>query len=205
MNAVSGAFTARSIAAVLSVLAALFIVSVLISHCSGTPVPDFQSVSGEFARNWLDEHKEPGREINEPDPITVIPPDENAGSEGGLWSWGGAPRGNQIVDGELVSDPLYLQPKFNLSRSWLDEKYSDSDSGFPVNTYLDPHSGKRYYQYINPTTGEPIFSYYIYHDDLTGQTIYVYKDPITGDELQTTSKPTDVINSLGSGLFGWAF
>ncbi|MDD1752517.1 MAG: hypothetical protein LUQ38_05440 [Methanotrichaceae archaeon] len=83
----------------------------------------FQGVSGDFARNWLNNFL-----IENPKPT------EN--EEGSLWSWGSAPRGSMIVDGRLVSTPNQTiltgvadltDPKGN----WLGEIYVDPYSGLP--------------------------------------------------------------------------
>ncbi|NPV63701.1 MAG: hypothetical protein HPY61_13945 [Methanotrichaceae archaeon] len=189
-------------------LAAIFVsLPLLVSIGSSQGAPDFQSVSGEFARNWIAEFKKANEAMdpdNSVDPVDKAGRSEANGSsenENDLWSWGGAPKGSEIVDGELVIDPNYLRPFWNLSSNWLDESYTDSDSGLPVDTYIDPKTGRKYYRYLNPSTGESFFSYYTYQDDSTGQTIYVYVDPVTGEEVHSVSKPFEVINALASGLY----
>jgi hypothetical protein len=201
LKAISSAFMALNLAVIFVALA------LLISLNSSEGAPYFQSVSGEFAQNWIKEFKKANEAIDSDNSVEPVaeanPSEENEGNEdeNDLWSWGSAPKGSEIVNGELVRDPYYLRPLLNFSSNWLDEDYTDSDNGLPINTYLDPRTGRKYYSYLSPTTGESFFSYYTYQDDLTGQTIYVYVDPVTGEEVHSISKPIEVINALAGGLY----
>ena len=169
--------------------------------------PDYQSVSGEFAQSWIKDFKEENGLAS-----PAIVQKQTANNEGesdendsDLWSWGTAPRGSKIVDGQLVRDPNYLRALLNLTDNWLDESYTDSVTGLPVNVYSDPLTGRKYYDVLNPKTGKPLFAYYTYEDERTGQLVYVYTDPDTGDEIHASSVPTDVIESLASGNSVYTF
>ena len=88
-------------------VAAILITSLLFFlavTCSSQNAPEFQSVSGEFARNWIESFKaENPQPVQESNVSTV----ENNSSN--LWNWGGAPRGSRIEDGNLIADPNYIQ------------------------------------------------------------------------------------------------
>lgn len=200
----------------------LFLLSDVCSAQSSTP--DYQSVSGLFARDWISKLKagddSPDAQSGEKssnisvgstrgsnlsnDIVSlssladsgVAGTNINKSSGKDLWKWGGAPRGSSIVNGELVSDPNYLHSLVNLSGNWLGESYTDPDTGLPMETYTDPLTGKTYYIFLSPTTGNPIFSYHTYTDAQTGRLVYVYADPATGEEVTASSPPIDLINVL---------
>lgn len=178
-------------------VAAILITSLLFClavTCSSQNAPEFQSVNGEFARNWIESFKaENPQPVQESNVSTV----ENNSSN--LWNWGGVPRGSRIEDGKLIADPNYIQGKLNLSE-WLDDAYTDPDTGLPLLEYLDPFTGKKTYTYLNPDTQHPIFTYYSYQDDKTGRTAYSYIDPLTGKAVNSDEPPTDILYDLIAGL-----
>ena len=185
----------------------LFAFCIQTALASSEDAPDYQSVSGEFAQSWIKDFKE---ENGLASPAIVR--EEIANNEGesdendsDLWSWGTAPRGSKIVDGQLVRDPNYLRALLNLTDNWLDESYTDSATGLPVNIYSDPLTGRKYYDVLNPKTGKLLFAYYTYEDERTGQLVYVYTDPDTGEKIHASSVPIDVIESLASGKSVYTF
>lgn len=185
----------------------LFAFCIQTALASSEDAPDYQSVSGEFAQSWIKDFKE---ENGLASPAIVQKQiankeDESDENDSDLWSWGNAPRGSKIVDGQLVRDPNYLRALLNLTDNWLDESYTDSATGLPVNVYSDPLTGRKYYDVLNPKTGKLLFAYYTYEDERTGQLVYVYTDPDTGEEVHASSVPTDVIESLASGTSVYTF
>lgn len=185
----------------------LFAFCIQTALASSEDAPDYQSVSGEFAQSWIKDFKEENGLAS-----PAIVQKQTANNEGesdendsDLWSWGTAPRGSKIVDGQLVRDPNYLRALLNLTDNWLDESYTDSVTGLPVNVYSDPLTGRKYYDVLNPKTGKLLFAYYTYVDERTGQLVYVYTDPDTGEEVHSNSVPTDVIESLASGNSVYTF
>ena len=185
----------------------LFAFCIQTALASSEDAPDYQSVSGEFAQSWIKDFKE---ENGLASPAIVQKQiankeDESDENDSDLWSWGNAPRGSKIVDGQLVRDPNYLRALLNLTDNWLDESYTDSATGLPVNVYSDPLTGRKYYDVLNPKTGKLLFAYYTYEDERTGQLVYVYTDPDTGEEVHASSVPTDVIESLASGKSVYTF
>ena len=99
----------------------------------------------------------------------------------------------------MIVDPNYTQGKLNLSE-WLDDAYTDPDTGLPLLEYLDPFTGKKTYTYLNPDTQHPIFTYYSYQDDKTGRTAYSYIDPLTGEAVYSDEPPMDILYDLIAGL-----
>lgn len=152
----------------------------------------FQSVSGEFAQKWIKNDT-----VQNPVPIT-----KSEGNGSDLWNWGRAPLGSKIVDGNLVTDPYYLRPLWDLSSNWLDETYTDPGTGLPMQTYTDPLTGKKIYRFLNPTTSKPFFTYSTYPDIKTGNLVYAYIDPMTGKEVYASFAPIDLINVLAGRLSG---
>ncbi|MBN1235413.1 MAG: hypothetical protein JW999_05100 [Methanotrichaceae archaeon] len=171
-------------------LSVLFLACLLLPATYAQSTPSFQSVSGEFAQKWLKDYKQ----IN-PGPVHEV---DGNGSD--LWSWGNAPKGSEIVDGNLVTDPYYLRPLLNLSSDWMGETYTDASTGLPMETYSDHLTGKKIYRFLNPTTGKPFFTYYTYLDAKTGQMVYAYVDPLTGKEVFASTAPIDIINILAGRL-----
>jgi hypothetical protein len=166
--------------------------------------PEYQSVSGESARKWIENYTKEN-DVDSGAASTATEPqaqaNESGENESDLWSWGKAPLGSEIVDGQLVRDPNYLRPLLNLSGNWLDESYTDTDTQLPVNVYYDPITERKYYKVLNPKTGKAFFTYYSYEDEKTGQTVYVYNDPTTGEEVHSSSAPTSVIKELVGGSY----
>lgn len=183
----------------------LFAFCIQTALASSEDAPDYQSVSGEFAQSWIKDFKEDNGLASPAIVQKEAANNESDDNDSDLWSWGNAPRGSKIVDGQLVRDPNYLRALLNLSDNWLDESYTDSVTGLPVNVYSDPLTGRKYYDVLNPKTGKLLFAYYTYEDERTGQLVYVYTDPDTGEEVHASSVPTDVIESLASGNSVYTF
>jgi len=104
----------------------------------------FQSVSGDYARGWL----------NDLQAEKSKPAEEKDGS---LWAWGGAPKGRIIVNGSLATDPYYIWKSLNFAKGWLGETYVDPTTRYPVYAYIDPSTGLVQNFYVDPTTGGPVF------------------------------------------------
>jgi hypothetical protein len=180
----------RIVSAVVAFLMILCFLLAITTVCSAQSTPSFQSVSGEFARQWID-----GLRAQNSQPVQ-----ESKGDGTDLWNWGSAPKGSKIENGKLLTDPNYLRPQLNLSGNWLGDTYTDPDTGMPIQIYLDPFTGKRTYTYLNPSTGQPVFSYYAYLDEKTGKTVYAYTDPRTGNAIYSEEAPIDLVNELSNGL-----
>lgn len=189
-----------SISSAAGILKIMIILCIIVSISSGQSAPIYQSVSGEFARNWIAEFQEESAKTSLPSEPSETQLNQSENNQSDLWNWGGAPKGGKIVDGELERDPYYLRPLLNLSENWLDESYVDSQTGLPMQVYSDPLTGRKYYHFLNPTTGLSFFTYYTYLDEKTGRTICVYTDPSTGEEVHATSPPYDLIRSLAAGM-----
>jgi hypothetical protein len=170
----------------------LFLLLILITACGADSPDRFQSVSGEFAKNWITSFK-----AQNPAPIQKS---EENGSD--LWSWGMAPKGSKIENGKLITDPYYLRPLLNYSSNWLGETYTDAATGLPIETYVDPLTGKTIIVYLNPNTGKAIFTYSTYLDPNTGKSVYSYVDPMTGNQVNSSVKPIDIVNALTGRLTG---
>lgn len=183
----------------------LFAFCIQTALASSEDAPDYQSVSGEFAQSWIKDFKEENGLASPAIVQKEAANNESDDNDSDLWSWGNAPRGSKIVDGQLVRDPNYLRALLNLTDNWLDESYTDSVTGLPVNVYSDPLTGRKYYDVLNPKTGKLLFAYYTYEEERTGQLVYVYTDPDTGEEVHASSVPTDVIESLASGNSVYTF
>ncbi|HPM26442.1 MAG TPA: hypothetical protein PLD96_03820, partial [Methanothrix sp.] len=164
----------------------LLLACLFVNLSSGQSPPIFQSVSGEFAQKWIEDYKKDNGIADLPEAGNIAS-NQSQDNDSDLWSWGSAPRGSRIVDGQLERDPNYLRPLLNLTSNWLDEIYTDSDTGLPMEVYSDPVTGRKYYHILNPNTGVAFFTYCTYEDKETGQMVYVYVDPDTGKEVKTSS------------------
>lgn len=161
------------------IVAATLILSILLSASYAQTSGRSQSVSEDFGRAWLND-----RMAQNPTPA------ENNG--GGLWSWGGAPKGSMIMGGKLVPDPYSIWKSFNYTYGWLGEVYVDPYTGYPVYSYIDPYTGLQIYFYLDPDAQKPI---------------YFYVDPNTGKPVYINKGTTDGISGYGSVLspYGYDF
>lgn len=116
----------------------------------------FQSVSGDFARNWLDD-------------FLIENPKLAEEKEIGLWGWGGTPKGKMAINGMLMPIPdiniTNVADLGNRTGNWLGEVYKDPYSGSPVyynrppffgsNSYSGDNSGinSDYYPRLPPVFG----------------------------------------------------
>jgi hypothetical protein len=147
----------------------------------------FQSVGGDYGQSWISSFK-----ANNPQPTD----ESNSGSSssgGNLWSWGSAPRGSMVVDGQLITDPAYILRNLTYTRNWLGE----TDSSNPAYTYTDPNTGNQINTYTDPNTGQ---SYYTYKDPNTNKQIYVYIDPYTGQPTHASFSPPSSTNAITGGV-----
>jgi hypothetical protein len=141
-------------------------------------MPQSQSVSGEFAQQWLSDFKALNPE--------KIQQEERSANGSDLWTWGNPPKGSAIVDGKLEKDPYYLHPWLNLTSNWLEESYNDPETGLPVNSYFDPVTGDKVYTYLNPRTGETYSTYVV---PRIGKPYYLYTDTATGNQVKSYASP----------------
>lgn len=175
-NPLTGGFRMRvRFAVILSLTLGLLAVCLLAAVCSAQSTSHFQSVSGESARSYLDNLQAEDSKSAE----------EEKEDEGGLWDWGGAPRGSKIVDGKLVLDPYYNLTPPSIVNNWLGDVTVDPSSGNPIYSYVDPKTGKPVYYYIDPKTGKPI---------------YTNVDPVTGEPAYASLSPFSTLNG-GSNDF----
>jgi hypothetical protein len=151
-------------AVILSLTLGLLAVCLLAAVCSAQSTSHFQSVSGESARSYLDnlqvEDSKSAQEEKE--------------DEGGLWGWGGAPRGSKIVDGKLIEDPRYNLTPPTVINNWLGDASVDPGTGSPIYSYVDPNTGKPVYYYVDPKTGKPVYTNI---DPVTGEPAYAVLSP----------------------------
>ncbi len=169
-----------------STVISLMIICQLALTCSAESPSNVQSVSGEFARDWINSYEAQNSKL--------IHEERTNGSD--LWNWGKAPKGSEIVDGKLLTDPNYLRPWLNLSSNWLGETYTDPNTGLYVDTYLDPMTGKLIYYYVNPTTGRRYYTYTSRIDPYTGNRVYAYVNPLTGETISSAISPDEITNMM---------
>lgn len=104
------------------------------------------SLSGDFSRNWISSFKAQN----------PLPAEQNL--ENDLWTWGGAPKGSILVNGNLVPDPYYIWKSLNYTSGWLGKVYVDPTTGYPIYGYINPYSGMVLYYYMDPKTGKPVYT-----------------------------------------------
>jgi len=164
----------------------------LAAGCYAQSESHFQSVGGDYGQSWISNFK-----ANNPQPTEESSSGSNSGngssSGGNLWSWGSAPRGSMIVDGQLIVDPTYILRNLTVTRNWLGE----TDSSNPAYTYTDPNTRNQINTYTDPNTGQP---YYTYKDPNTNKQIYVYIDPYTGQPTHASFSPPSSTNAVTGGV-----
>ncbi len=124
----------------------LFALSALLIASNAQQSGQYQSVGGDFGRTWLNDFK-----AQNPAPA------ENTSKNNNLWSWGSAPKGRSIINGQLMADPYYYWQSLNLSGGWLGQAYVDNKTGYPVFAFIDPYTGYPDYFYMDPKTGKPVY------------------------------------------------
>ncbi|OPY53730.1 MAG: hypothetical protein A4E48_00563 [Methanosaeta sp. PtaU1.Bin060] len=140
------------------------ILSLLALSCNAESTDYFQSVGGDYARNWLNalnaqnpqnSQAAENSQINQNTQTTQGGSDKKESSED-LWSWGNAPKGSRIIGGQLVADPIYRWPGLNYTYGWLGDSDVNPYAERPLYTYTDPETGETNYGYWDPTTGKMI-------------------------------------------------
>lgn len=126
---------------------AILTLCILTSDCNSQMASNAQSVGGDFGKDWISSFK-----AQNPQP-------SKQNLENDLWSWGSAPKGSIIVNGNLVPDPYYIWKSLNYTTGWLGKVYTDPSTGYPVYGYVDPYTGNPIYYYIDPSTGKPVYTY----------------------------------------------
>ncbi len=121
-------------------------VFLLAAGCYAQSISNPQSVSGDFGRNWINS-------FNAQNPQ---PADQNLKND--LWSWGSAPKGSIMVNGNLVPDPYYFWKSLNYTSGWLGRVYVDPTTGNPVYGYIEPYTGRLIYYYVDPKTKKPVYT-----------------------------------------------
>jgi hypothetical protein len=170
-------------ASIIIVFMAIYILS---ATCNAqSKAPESQSVSGDFAKQWL--------KTFEGENPQKIKQEERTGNGSDLWNWGNIPKGYLLVNGKLERDPSYLLPLLNLTSNWLGESYTDPETGLPLNSYVDPVTGTKYYVYLNPKTGETYCTLVV---PKVGKSYYVYIDPSTGNQVKSEVSPFGTTGTL---------
>lgn len=161
----------------LAVIAALLIACLLALGGSAQSSSRFQSVGGDYGRNVISSLKAPA-----PGSQPTAATDNN----NSLWSWGSAPKGSMIVDGNLIGDPRYAMKNLSVVSNWLGDSFVDPYGDTPAYSYADPITGQPVKTYVDPNTGQ---SYYTYTDSKTGRLVYVYFNPETGEPTYASFTP----------------
>jgi hypothetical protein len=84
----------------------IFILSLLMVACSAQTTDGFQSVGGDFGKNWISNFQ------------AQNPPAAEENLSNNLWGWGGAPKGKALVGGKLV-DATNIMNTVNFTANWL--------------------------------------------------------------------------------------
>ena len=154
---------------------ALLIACLLVGNALAQEKNNFQSVGGDYGRNVLS---------------TIGASDAEAASKSesnqNLWSWGGAPKGSLIVDGNIIGDPRHTLKNLSVIRDWLGDSFVDPYGDTPAYSYFDPVTGERVKTYVDPITGQ---HYYTYTDSNSGKLVYVYFNPETGEPIYASFTP----------------
>ena len=117
----------------------------LLGNSSAQSMNDYKSLSGDSARAILSSLKANDSQVNE------------ASENDSLWSWGNAPKGSVLVDGELLKDPFNTWKSFNSTESGIGQVGVDPYKGYPIYAYKDTSTGEMRYFYLDPYTKEPFY------------------------------------------------
>lgn len=123
----------------------LLIASLLVASCHALSASTPQSMSGNYAQNWIGSFG------------AQNPQSAEKNQQSDLWTWGGAPKGSIIVNGRLVPDPYYFWKSLNYTSGWLGKAYVDPNTGNPVSAYIEPYTGRVLYFYVDPNTRKPVY------------------------------------------------
>ncbi len=173
--------------AVIVLAIVLAIVFFPVTGCYAQSESRFQSVGGDYGQSWISSFK-----ANNPQPTEESGSGSSSSGNGNLWSWGSAPKGSMVVDGQLIADPTYILRNLTVTRNWLGE----TDSSNPYYTYTDSNTGNQIYTYTDPNNGQ---TYYTYKDPYSGKQINVYIDPYTGQPTHASFSPITSTNAVTGG------
>ena len=121
----------------------------LLWDCSAQSASSYQSLSGESGRTILASLRADDFQSNKTT--------ENKSENDTLWSWGKAPKGSLLVDGELLTDPFNTWKGFNATESGIAQVGVDPFKGYPIYAYKIPGTGEMKYFYLDPYTSEPFY------------------------------------------------
>ena len=121
----------------------------LLWDCSAQSTSGYQSLSGDSGRTILASLKANDSQSNETT--------GNASENDTLWSWGKAPKGSVLVDGELLTDPFNTWKGLNSTESGISQVGVDPFKGYPIYAYKIPGTGETKYFYLDPYTNEPFY------------------------------------------------
>ncbi len=165
-------------------IVAFLISGILLITCHAESISSYRSVGGDYGRAWLSNF-----ESHNPEPKTA---DQNSTN---LWTWGGAPKGRAIQNGNLAADPYYIWRSLNYSSGWLGQAYVDQKTGNPVYAYIDPYTGNTVYFYVDPKTGSPVTTNV---DTSTGSSVMPF-----GYSDDSDSGRSGLTGSYGSYIDPW--
>jgi hypothetical protein len=102
----------------------------------------FQSVSGDFAKSWLENYQ-----AANPRPVPQV-------NNTSLWGWGSIPKGKDLIGGKLVDNYSYSQ---DMTANWLGDYYLNPYTSEPINPanypgyFIPAYSSP---EYLNPYSAQ---------------------------------------------------
>jgi hypothetical protein len=144
----------------MSIMKIIFAAAILIFFCTashaqyagtGGNTPNYQSVSGEFAQNWLKDYM-----AKNPRTITNV-------NNTSLWDWGNVPKGKELVGGKLVDNHTYYQ---DMTSNWLGDYFLNPYTSEPLDPakypgyYLPVYSSPNYTNPYLPMQQQPVIQFY---------------------------------------------
>lgn len=121
--------------------------SIAVNNGAGT----FQSVSGDFAQNWIKNYL-----AKNPSPVPQV-------NNTSLWGWGSIPKGKALVGGKLVENYTYYQ---NMTSNWLGDYFLNPYTSEPINpadypgSYIPVYSSPAYSNPYSPQQQSPLIQVY---------------------------------------------
>jgi hypothetical protein len=127
----------------------LALACLLLANSSAQSIGSYQTLSGDSGRSILASLEAIDSQSNESS--------ENTSENDTLWSWGSAPKGSVLVDGEILTDPFNSWKDFNITESGIAQVGVDPFKGYPIYAYKIPRTGETKYFYLDPYTNEPFY------------------------------------------------
>jgi len=113
----------------------LALACLLLANSSAQSIGSYQTLSGDSGRSILASLEAIDSQSKEQS--------QNTSENNTLWSWGSAPKGSVLVDGEVLTDPFNSWKDFNITESGIAQVGVDPSRGIRYMPTRSPGLGRR--------------------------------------------------------------